>query len=353
MPMSFGSAVPAADRPAVLVAGGAGYIGSHTCKALAAAGFLPVTLDNLSTGHRWAVKWGPLVVADIANEQAVVETITRYRISAALHFAALSIVPESVRDPLRYYDNNVTRGLAFLAALIRSGVMHFVFSSTAAVYGIPTMSPIPEDHATKPINAYGATKLAFEGALRDLGVAHRLRWSVLRYFNAAGADLAAEIGEAHDPETHLIPNMARAALGLGPTLKVFGDDYPTRDGTAVRDYVHVADLAQAHVASIEHLLRGGENLLLNLGTSEGATVAEVLAKGMEVYGRPIPHDIATRRQGDPPSLVTDARAISRRLGWRPRHSDLDTIIRSAFAWHVAQAHLQSGLRESAVHQREA
>ncbi|PWR26063.1 UDP-glucose 4-epimerase GalE [Zavarzinia aquatilis] len=322
--------------PAVLVSGGAGYIGSHTCKCLAAAGFLPVTLDNLSTGHRWAVKWGPLIEADIADRAVVMETVDRYRIVAALHFAAHSLVGESMRDPLKYYDNNVTRALAFAAALIDTGIDQFVFSSTASVYGMPVHLPMAEDHPTRPINPYGATKLAFEGALRDLQGAYGLRHVILRYFNAAGADGDGEIGEAHEPETHLIPNMVLAGLGAGSVLDIFGTDYPTPDGTAIRDYVHVGDLAQAHVAALRHLLAGGESLTLNVGTGKGLSVAEILAKGAEVLGHAVPHRLSARRVGDPPSLVADASAIHRRLGWEPRWSDVDTIIRTAAAWHSSQ-----------------
>ncbi len=323
-------------HPAILVAGGAGYIGSHACKALAAAGFRPVTLDNLSTGHRWAVKWGPLVEADIADGRAVAAAVADHGVVAALHFAALSIVSDSVRAPLRYYDNNVTRALAFVAALLGAGVTRFLFSSTAAVYGLPRMSPIAEHHPTVPINPYGATKLAFEGALRALEPAHGLRTVVLRYFNAAGADPEGAIGEAHAPETHLIPNLVRAALGLGPPLSLFGTDYATRDGTAERDYIHVADLAEAHVAALRHLLAGGESLTLNVGTSTGVTVAEVLATAGALLGRPVPHCLGPRRPGDPPALVADAGALRRRLGWAPARSDMATILHDAFAWHGRQ-----------------
>lgn len=326
-----------AAKPAILVAGGAGYIGAHACKALAAAGFLPVTLDNLSTGHRRAVKWGPLIEADIADRAVVRKTVADFAIAGVLHFAACSIVPESVRDPLKYYDNNVTRALAFASALIDGGVRCFVFSSTAAVYGIPTVLPIPEDHPARPVNPYGASKLAFEGALPGLEAAHGLRHVVLRYFNAAGADPEGEIGEAHEPETHLIPNVARAALGLGPALTLYGTDYPTPDGTAVRDYIHVTDLARAHVDAIRHLLGGGASLTLNIGTGAGTSVAEILATGAGVLGRPVPHRTAPRRPGDPPSLIADASAIRRHFGWTPRHSDVDTIVRTAFAWHAAEA----------------
>lgn len=326
----------AVTRQAVLVAGGAGYIGSHACKCLAAAGYLPVTIDNLSTGHRWAVKWGPLIEADIGDRAAVRAAVDAHGVVAVMHFAAHSLVGESMRDPLKYYDNNVTRALAFAATVMDAGIRHFVFSSTAAVYGMPQILPMAEDHPTKPINPYGATKLAFEGALRDLEGAFGLRHVILRYFNAAGADVDGEIGEAHDPETHLIPNMVMAALGSGPVLNVFGTDYPTPDGTAIRDYVHVVDLAHAHVAALRHLLGGGESLTLNIGTGEGLSVAAILAKGAEVLGRAVPHRLSARREGDPPILVADAGAIRHRLGWQPRHSDIDTIIRTAAAWHSSR-----------------
>ena len=240
------------DAPAILVAGGAGYIGSQTCKALKAAGFLPVTLDNLSTGYAEAVKFGPFVRGDLRDRDLVIETVRAYGSKAAIHFAAFSLVGESVKDPAKYYDNNVAAANSFAKALIDAGVGAFVFSSTAATYGVPTTSPIPESHPTVPINPYGASKLAFEGALRWLGEAHPFRWIALRYFNAAGADLDGEVGESHEPETHLIPNLCKAVLGTGPGLTVFGQDSPTPDGTPIRDYIHVVDLAEAHV--LAHLL---------------------------------------------------------------------------------------------------
>ena len=320
------------DAPAVLVAGGAGYIGSHTCKALKAAGFLPVTLDNLSTGYRQAVKWGPLFEADIRDAEAVRAAVRTYRIKAAIHFAAFSLVGESVKDPAKYYDNNVGAGVTFAETLISSGVGALVFSSTAATYGIPSASPIPEDHATVPINPYGASKLAFEGALRWLGEAHPFRWTALRYFNAAGADPDGEVGESHEPETHLIPNLCKAVLGTGPALTVFGQDYPTPDGTPIRDYIHVTDLAEAHVIAIRRLLDGAESGIFNVGTGEGATVMQIIAAAEATLGRKVPYTVGPRRAGDPPSLVADSSRLKAAFGWTPKHSDLETIIRTAARW---------------------
>jgi UDP-glucose-4-epimerase GalE len=320
------------DIPAVLVAGGAGYIGSQTCKALKSAGFLPVTLDNLSTGYRDAVKWGPFVEGDLRDGALVTKTVEDYDIRAAIHFAAYSLVGESTRDPGKYYDNNVGAANAFAAALIGAGVDAFVFSSTAATYGIPTVSPIPESHPTVPINPYGASKLAFEGTLRWLGEAHLFRWIALRYFNAAGADLNGEVGESHDPETHLIPLLCKAAYGKGPGLTVYGQDYETPDGTPIRDYIHVVDLAEAHVLAVRRLLAGAESGIFNVGTGEGATVMQVIEAAERVLERKVPYVVGPRRAGDPPSLVADSSRLKAAFGWTPRHSDLDTIIRTAARW---------------------
>jgi UDP-glucose 4-epimerase/UDP-arabinose 4-epimerase len=320
------------SNPAILVAGGAGYIGAQTCKALKAAGFLPVTLDNLSTGYQAAVKFGPFEKGDLRDRDLVRAIVAKYAIQGALHFAAFSLVGESVRDPAKYYDNNVGAANAFASALISAGVGAFVFSSTAAAYGIPTVSPIPEDHATAPINPYGASKLAFEGALRWLGEAHPFRWTALRYFNAAGADLEGEVGESHEPETHLIPNLCKAVLGTGPALTVFGQDYPTPDGTPIRDYIHVEDLAQAHVLAIRRLIAGGDNGIFNVGTGEGVTVMQIIAAAERVLGKPVPYAVGPRRAGDPPSLVADSSRLQAVFGWKPAHSDLDTIIRTAARW---------------------
>ncbi|MDP9103084.1 MAG: UDP-glucose 4-epimerase GalE [Pseudomonadota bacterium] len=319
----------------IFVAGGAGYIGAQTCKALAAAGYLPVTIDNLSTGYRQAVKWGPLHETDIRDEAVVAALIGHYRPVGAIHFAASSLVGESAADPLKYYDNNVAAAVAFTRALIAGGIEAFVFSSTAAVYGTPEVSPISESHPTAPINPYGASKLAFEGALKWFGAAHPFRWAALRYFNAAGADPEGETGESHEPETHLIPNLIKAALGTGPALTVFGDDYPTPDGTPIRDYIHVVDLADAHVLAIRALIEGGEGGeggVMNAGTGEGVTVKAMIAAATRVLNAPVPYSIGPRRAGDPPALVADASLLQRRLGWRPQHSDIETILRDAALW---------------------
>jgi UDP-glucose 4-epimerase/UDP-arabinose 4-epimerase len=317
---------------AVLVAGGAGYIGAQTCKALFQAGFTPVCIDNLATGYREAVKWGPFVEADIRDLEAVSRAIRDHDCKAAIHFAASSLVGESNSNPYKYYDNNVGAATAFAHGLVEGGVRALVFSSTAAVYGNPQSDLISEDHPKSPINAYGATKLAFEQALFWFGRAHGLRHVVLRYFNAAGADPDGEVGESHEPETHLIPNICKAALGTGPALSIYGDDYPTPDGTAIRDYIHVVDLAEAHVAAIRHLLNGGDDLTLNVGTGKGASVAEVLAAAERVHGAKVPASYGPRRAGDPKALVADATSIRQALNWEPRCSDLDTVIRDALNW---------------------
>jgi UDP-glucose-4-epimerase GalE len=317
---------------AILVAGGAGYIGSQTAKALYQAGYLPVTLDNLSTGHAQAVKWGPFVQGDIRDKALVGQTVRQYDIKGALHFAAYSLVGESVRDPAKYYDNNVGAASAFASGLIEAGVEALVFSSTAAPSGIPTASPIPEDHATVPINPYGESKLAFEGALRWLGEAHPLRWTALRYFNAAGADPDGEVGESHQPETHLIPILCQAMEGKGEPLTVFGTDYDTPDGACIRDYIHVLDLAEAHILTLRRLMDGGPSGIYNVGTGQGASVLEIIAAAEKAMGKPVPHGFGPRRAGDPPSLVADSRRLQADFGWQPRYSDLETIIRTAMRW---------------------
>lgn len=316
----------------VLVAGGAGYIGSQTCKVLAQNGFLPVTIDNLSTGHGEAVKWGPLIEADIRDRDAVLKAIADYDIKAAIHFAAFSLVGESTKDPAKYYDNNVSAATAFASHLIEGGVKALVFSSTAAAYGVPQTRLIAEDHPKKPINPYGDSKLAFEQALHWLSQAHDLRYVVLRYFNAAGADLEGEVGESHTCETHLIPLICQAALGKGKALTVFGDDYDTKDGTAVRDYIHVVDLAAAHVEAIRYLLNGGASEAFNVGTGEGLTVLEVIKAAEEIMGLSVPHSIGPRREGDPEMLVADASKIRATFDWAPQYSDAETIVRTAAHW---------------------
>ncbi|MDR3507568.1 MAG: UDP-glucose 4-epimerase GalE [Caulobacteraceae bacterium] len=321
----------------ILVAGGAGFVGSHACKALARAGYRPVTLDNLATGHADAVKWGPLIRADIRDADVVRQTLRDHQITAVMHFAASSLVGESVVKPALYYENNVIATLRFLEALTAEGLKQIVFSSTAAVYGVAEMDPIPEDAPLIPTNPYGETKRVIEGALKWLAPVHGFSWAALRYFNAAGADEDGEIGERHDPETHLIPNMVRATLGTGPGLKVFGNDYPTPDGSAVRDYIHVTDLAEAHIAALRWLKAGGEGRPFNLGTGKGLSVLEMVAAAERVLGKTPPHEIAGRRAGDPPRLVADPTAAQTAFGWTPTRSDADTLIRTAAAFESARA----------------
>ena len=321
----------------ILVAGGAGYVGSHACKALARAGYLPVTIDNLATGHADAVKWGPLIQADIGDSEAVLAALDQYQITAAMHFAASSLVAESVAKPELYYANNVIATLRLIDALTSRGVERIVFSSSAAVYGAVPDGLISENTPLNPTNPYGETKRAIEGALRWIGEAKGFGWSALRYFNAAGADEDGEIGERHDPETHLIPNVVRATLGTGPGLKIFGSDYPTPDGSAVRDYVHVTDLADAHVAALAWLKAGGASRAFNLGAGRGLSNLEIVAAAERTLGRKPPFAMAGRRAGDPPSLVADPAAPKSAFGWIPTRSDPVTLIRTVAAFEAAQA----------------
>jgi UDP-arabinose 4-epimerase len=321
------------NKQHILVTGGAGYIGSHTAKALAARGFTPVVYDNLVYGHRWTVQWGPFVEGDIRDRAKLVDTLRHYDISAVLHFAALAYVGESMKSPARYFDNNVTGSLSLLDAVLEAGARHVVFSSSCATYGIPDRMPISEDTPQFPINPYGETKLIVERALRWYGAAHDISWAALRYFNAAGADPSGQLGELHLPETHLIPLILHAAM-TGTAFDLFGDDYPTRDGTCVRDYIHVSDLADAHVLALEYLLNGGPSVALNLGTGHGYTVREVIQAAQAITGREVPHRTVSRRPGDPAILVADPTRAERTLGWRAQRSALDSIVSSAYAWHL-------------------
>jgi UDP-arabinose 4-epimerase len=318
-------------RRAILVTGGAGYIGSHVCKALAEAGFLPVSFDDLSRGHEWAVKWGPLVRGSLLDAAALDAAMAVHRPEAIVHLAGFTYVGESVRDPLLYYANNVAGSLSLLAAAARHGIGALVFSSSAAVYGNPLATPIPESHPLAPINPYGFTKLAVERVLADLEGSSGLRSVSLRYFNAAGADPDGAAGEAHAPETHLIP-LVLAAVRNGVPITLFGNDYDTPDGTCIRDYIHVTDLAAAHVLSLESLLAGGPSRALNLGTGAGLSVNEILAAAEEVTGMRVPSHFGPRRPGDPPRLVSDPTLARTDLGWAPRHSEIGTIIDTAWRW---------------------
>jgi UDP-glucose-4-epimerase GalE len=316
----------------ILIVGGAGYIGSQTAKLVAAAGLQPVVFDNLVYGHEWAVKWGPLVRGDLADRALLVDVMKRHRVEAVIHFAAYAYVGESVTNPRKYFGNNVVGSLNLLDAMLDAGVRDIVFSSTCATYGEPRAVPIPEDHPQQPVNPYGESKLAVEKMLHWYSQAYDLRYAALRYFNAAGADPDGEIGEDHDPETHLIPLAIDAARGARGPLDVYGTDYPTPDGTAIRDYIHVVDLAEAHVRALERLRTGGVPLQLNLGTGRGHSVREVVAAIGKVAGRPVPFREVGRRPGDPPELVADNRGATEILGWKPRFADLDVIVEHAWRW---------------------
>ena len=316
----------------VLIVGGAGYIGSQTAKVVAAAGLQPVVFDNLVYGHEWAVKWGPLVRGDLADRALLVDTMKRHQVDAVIHFAAYAYVGESVTNPRKYFGNNVAGTLSLLDAMLDAGVRDVVFSSTCATYGEPLKVPMSEDHPQNPVNPYGETKLAVEKILRWYSQAYELRYAALRYFNAAGADPDGEVGEDHDPETHLIPLAIAAALGERGALDVFGTDYPTPDGTAIRDYIHVVDLAEAHVLSLAKLRAGAKELHLNLGTGRGQSVREVVSTVSKVAGRQVPFREVGRRAGDPPALVADARKAAEVLGWKTRFPDLEVIVEHAFRW---------------------
>lgn len=317
----------------VLVTGGAGYVGSHAASALRAAGFVPITYDNLSRGHREFVRFGPLEVGDILDEARLVDVLKSSRPSAVMHFAAFAYVGESVEAPLDYYRNNFAGALTLLGAMQKCGVSRFIFSSTCAVYGTPEEQPMRETLPLAPINPYGRSKLMVEQALMDASAAHGLRSVSLRYFNASGAHPSGEIGERHDPETHLIPRALMAVSGKVEALEVFGTDYPTPDGTAIRDYIHVCDLADAHVAALQYLENGGETAALNLGTGRGYSVREVVDATARVTGRKPACRYVGRRPGDPPMLVADAGAAKRVLGFEAKWTDLDAIIASAWAWY--------------------
>jgi UDP-glucose-4-epimerase GalE len=321
----------------ILVTGGAGYVGSHACKALAAAGHTPIAYDNLSRGHREFARWGPLEVGDIGDAAKLDTVFARHRIDAVMHFAALAYVGESVDEPALYYRNNVGGTLELLEAMRRAGVGLLVFSSTCATYGVPERMPITEDLPQQPINPYGATKLMIERVLRDYGPAYGLRSVALRYFNAAGCDPDGEVGEDHEPETHLIPRVLMAAEGRLPRVEVFGTDYPTPDGTCLRDYIHVADLADGHVRALDYLRRGGATTAINLGTGRAFSVREVIAAAERVTGRRVPVHEAARRTGDPPVLVADATRARALLGFAPHFTEIEPIVATAWRWHERRA----------------
>jgi UDP-glucose-4-epimerase GalE len=317
----------------ILVTGGAGYIGSHTVKALKSAGFAPVIFDNFSTGHRSFLKDTPAFEGDLRNRADLEEAFRRFDIDGVLHFAGKALVGESAKEPDLYYETNFNGGLNLLTSMRNRGVRYLIFSSTCAIYGVPERVPIPEDHPQNPINPYGETKLAFERALRWMHEAYEIDYLSLRYFNAAGADADGEFGEDHEPETHLIPLALQAAAGRRPEVQIFGTDYPTPDGTCIRDYIHVSDLAQAHVAGLQALMQGRvRSQAINLGTGHGHSVRKVIDTVQHITGRTFKARETGRRVGDPPDLVAAADRAKELFGWTPVHSNLDEIVSSAWKW---------------------
>jgi len=328
------------SRLRVLVTGGAGYIGSHTAKKLAESGFEPVTLDNLSTGHRWAVQWGTFVQGDLADRELLRQVLEKYRIEAVMHFAASAYVGESMGNPRKYFANNIANSLHLLEAMQDTGVDRIVFSSSCATYGHPNSVPISENHVQQPINPYGESKLFVERALHWYGQAYGVQWVSLRYFNAAGADPEGELGEVHVPETHLVPLTIRAALE-GSCLDIFGFDYPTPDGTAVRDFIHVMDLADAHVRALQYLLDGERSRAFNLGSGEGRSILEIVETVERVAGRPVPLRMTARRPGDPAVLVADSSSAAAVLRWQPRLSDPQIVVDTALKWYARMNKVQA------------
>jgi UDP-arabinose 4-epimerase len=320
-------------RNPILVTGGAGYIGAHTCKALSRAGYTPITYDNLVYGHRSAVKWGPLEEGDIADHGRLDAVLQKYNPKAVMHFAAYAYVGESVEKPSKYYHNNVAGTLRLLESMRKRGIDNIIFSSTCATYGMPEQIPIPEDHSQNPINPYGRSKLMIEWILKDFATAYDIKYVSLRYFNAAGADPDAEIGEDHDPETHLIPLVLDVASGKRAQIEIFGTDYDTPDGTCIRDYIHVTDLADAHLLALEYLVSGGDSEVFNLGNGSGFSVEEVIAAAVKITGCDIPYLESDRRPGDPPVLIGSSDKMREILEWRPVYHNLNTIIETAWRWH--------------------
>ncbi len=317
----------------VLVTGGAGYIGAHACKALSSAGYLPVTYDNLVYGHPEAVRWGPLEKGDIGNSQQLEPVLQKYKPLAVMHFAAFAYVGESVTNPAKYYRNNVAGTLSLLEAMKNCSIDKLIFSSTCATYGMPNQIPIDENHPQNPINPYGRTKLMIEWIMQDFASAYDLKFAALRYFNAAGADPNAEIGENHNPETHLIPLVLDVALGKKDCLEIYGTDYDTPDGTCIRDYIHVSDLAEAHLLALEYLKQGGTSNAFNLGNGNGFSVKEVITAAEKITGRRIPYLESERRPGDPAVLIGSSEKIIDSLGWKTTYNSLETIIETAWRWH--------------------
>ena len=321
----------------ILVVGGAGYIGSHMVKDLLDAGYHVITLDDLSTGHRELVVGGEFIEGGLGDRVLLDKLFSTHKISAVMHFAAFSVVGESVEQPLKYYRNNLAATAELLDSMIRHNVKRFIFSSTAAVYGEPVDLPITESHLCTPTNPYGESKIAVERMLKDCDSAYSLKYISLRYFNAAGADKSGKIGERHRNETHLIPLVLEVALGRRENIKIFGTDYPTFDGTCIRDYIHVSDLSGAHLLALESLLSGGDSDVYNLGNNRGYSVREVIELAGKVTGKPIPAIETDKRPGDPAILIASSDKIKKNLGWKPEVEDLETIIQTAWKWHQKEA----------------
>lgn len=334
------------EKPAILVTGGAGYIGAHVCKTLAAAGFLPVTYDNLSTGHAYAVKWGPFIQGSLCNRESLKQAFLTYEPKAVIHLAASAIVVESMQNPGKYYRNNVASTLSLLETMHECQIQHLVFSSTCATYGLPQSIPITEEHPQIPVNPYGKSKLMLEQIMADFDAAHGIKTVSLRYFNAAGADLNAEIGENHTPETHLIPNIIQTALGIRPEVVIYGTDFPTSDGTAIRDYIHVEDLARAHLLALQWILSEKTSRAINLGTGIGHSIYEILEAVKNQTNLPIPTRLEQKRLGEPHTLVADNRLAFQLLNWQPQHSNLPTLIESAWQWHKLLMNHSTLLRDA-------
>lgn len=319
-------------KDAVVVTGGAGYIGSHICKALQKQGFLPIVIDNLVRGHKDFVKWGPLFIGNVGDQALLQEVFTRYKPLAVIHCAAFAYVHESFSMPQSYYRNNVAESLALLEMMQKHQIHNIIFSSTCATYGHALEQPITELHPQKPVSPYGRTKLAVEWILKDFAECNLLKYGILRYFNAAGADLEGEIGERHIPETHIIPRIIEAALGLENELVIYGNDFSTHDGTAIRDYIHVQDLAVGHIKALLHLLEGKSSFEVNLGSGNGTSIKEIILEVEKITARKVPYQIAPSRKGEPSILISSIAKAKSLLGWDPNHSEVSTILTSACAW---------------------
>ena len=317
----------------ILIVGGAGYIGSYMCKYLAKNGYHPIVLDNLVYGHRQAVKWGPFIAGQMADTKLLDQIFKEHSIAAVMHFAAFCYVGESVEDPGKYYQNNVAATITLLEEMLKKNIKNFIFSSSCAVYGEPVEIPITEQHPYNPINPYGRSKLMVEQILEDFRAAYGLEYVALRYFNAAGADPEGEIGEEHNPETHLIPLVLKTALGQRETINIFGDDYATKDGTCIRDYIHIDDLAQAHLLALDRLLNGLPGGQYNLGNGDGYSVKEVIEVARNITSKQIPAKIVERRPGDPAVLIGSSEKAFKELGWKPQFADLNAIVETAWQWH--------------------